>query len=57
MVALLEVIRELSAMLGESEESTQGAVSTILAKLGEDETLVQQAKSNSESQFEESPDL
>lgn len=57
MVALLEVVRELSTMLGESEETTHGAVSTILAKLGEDETLVQQAKSNSESQFEESPDL
>lgn len=57
MVALLEVVRELSTMLDESEETTHGAVSTILAKLGEDETLVQQAKSNSESQFEESPDL
>ncbi|WP_312804003.1 type I restriction endonuclease subunit R [Corynebacterium variabile] len=57
MVALLEVVRELSTMLGESEETTHGAVSTILAKLGEDEILVQQAKSNSESQFEESPDL
>lgn len=57
LVALLEVVRELSTMLGESEETTQGAVSTILSKLGEDETLVQQAKSNSESQFEESPDL
>jgi type I restriction enzyme R subunit len=57
MVALLEVVRELSTMLGESEETTHGVVSTILAKLGEDEVLVQQAKSNSESQFEESPDL
>lgn len=57
MVALLEVVRELSAMIGESEETTQGAVATILAKLGEDEILVQQAQSNSESQFEESPDL
>ncbi|MGP9725210.1 type I restriction enzyme subunit R domain-containing protein, partial [Corynebacterium sp. AOP40-9SA-29] len=57
MVALLEVVRELSTMLGESEETTHGAVSTILSKLGEDEILVQQAKSNSESQFEESPDL
>lgn len=57
MVALLQVVQELSAMIGESEETTQGAVSTILSKLGEDETLVRQARSNSESQFEESPDL
>lgn len=57
MVALLEVVRELSTMFGESEETTHGVVSTILSKLGEDEVLVQQAKSNSESQFEESPDL
>ena len=57
IVALLDVVRELSAMLGESEETTHGAVSTIISKLSEDETLVRQAKSNSESQFEESPDL
>ncbi|WP_205677663.1 type I restriction endonuclease subunit R [Brevibacterium aurantiacum] len=57
MVALLQVVQELSAMIGESEETTQGAVSTILSKLGEDETLVRQARSNSEGQFEESPDL
>lgn len=57
MVALLDVVRELSAMLGESEETARGAVTTIISKLGEDETLVRQAKSNSESQFEESPDL
>lgn len=44
-------------MIGESEETTHGAVSTILSKLGEDETLVRQTRSNSESQFEESPDL
>src|SRR5699024_10690581 len=57
MVALLDVVRELSAMLGEPEETARGAVTTIISKLGEDETLVRQAKSNSESQFEESPDL
>ncbi|WP_129360322.1 type I restriction endonuclease subunit R [Rothia uropygioeca] len=56
-VALLEVVRELSNMLGESEETTEGALATIIAKLGEDETLVRQAHSNSQSQFEESPDL
>lgn len=57
MVALLEVVRELSALLGESEETTSGAVATIMSMLGEDETLVKQAHTNSESQFEESPDL
>lgn len=57
MVALLQVVRELSALLGESEETTRGAMATVVSKLGEDETLVQQAKSNSEGQFEESPDL
>ncbi|MFC7463894.1 type I restriction endonuclease subunit R [Brachybacterium sp. GCM10030252] len=57
MVALIEVVRELSAMLGESEETTRGAVETIISKLGEDPTLVKQAQSNSETQFEESPDL
>ena len=56
-VALLEVVRELSNMLGESEETTEGALATIIAKLGEDKTLVRQAHSNSQSQFEESPDL
>lgn len=57
MVALLEVVRELSAMLGESEATTSGAVATIMSKLGEDGTLVKQARTNSASQFEESPDL
>lgn len=57
MVALLAVVRELSAMIGESEATTEGAVATIVSKLGEDETLVKQAHSNSETQFEESPDL
>ncbi|SEE79048.1 type I restriction enzyme, R subunit [Arthrobacter alpinus] len=57
MVALLEVVRELSALIGESEQTTSGAVATIMSKLGEDETLVKQARTNSESQFEESPDL
>lgn len=57
LVALLEVVRELSALLGESEETTRGAVATIVSKLGDDETLVKQALSNSESQFQESPDL
>ena len=55
--ALLAVVRELSAMIGESEATTEGAVATIVSKLGEDETLVKQAHSNSETQFEESPDL
>lgn len=57
LIALIEVVRELSAMIGESEETTRGAVDTIISKLGEDDTLVKQAKSNSETQFEESPDL
>ena len=50
-------MRELSALIGESEETTRGAVATIVSKLGEDETLVTQARTNSESQFGESPDL
>ena len=57
LIALIEVVRELSAMIGESEETMRGAVDTIISKLGEDNTLVKQAKSNSETQFEESPDL
>lgn len=57
MVALLQVVRELSLLLGESEETTRGAMATIVSKLGEDEKLVKQAHSNSESQFNESPDL
>ncbi|MGO1736966.1 MAG: type I restriction endonuclease subunit R [Leucobacter sp.] len=57
IVALLEIVRELSALIGESEETTRGAVATIVSKLGEDETLVKQARTNSESQFGESPDL